>query len=58
MKKTEEERNLEYFEKMKNSITEDLKRWRHIIAIMGSINRWSEWWKNKLIEYNKEINEI
>ena len=48
-RKTEEEKNLEYFDKMKDSIKEDIKRWRDISAIMWSINRYWEWWKSKLL---------
>ena len=48
MKKTKEEIDLEYFEKMKNFILDDIKIWRDISVIMWSINRYSEWWKSKL----------
>ena len=54
MRKTQEEKDLEYFEKMKVSIIDDLKRWRHPSAIMWSINRTTDWWKNKLQWLHKE----
>jgi len=50
MKKTQEEKDLEYLEKMKKCIIEDIERWRDISAILWSINRNSDWWKNKLQE--------
>jgi hypothetical protein len=49
------EKDLAYLNKMYKSIIEDLKRWRDIIAIMWSINRTTEWWKNKLKELEKEF---
>lgn len=39
-----------YFEKMKNVIIEDLKIWRHIYAIMGSIGRESYFFETKIKE--------
>lgn len=46
--KKQEEKDLEYFEKMKDWILKDIKRWRDVFAIMWSINRTNYWWKNKL----------
>ena len=37
MRKTQEEKDLEYFEKMKGFILDDIKRWRDISSIMWSI---------------------
>lgn len=48
MRKTQEEKDLEYFEKMRDSIIRDIENWRNISAIMWSINRRWDWWKNKL----------
>ena len=63
MRKTQEEKDLEYFEKMKKSIIDDIKRWRDICAIMWCICRYSDWRKNKLQliwdEYHpKQIKEL
>ena len=57
MRKTEEEKDLEYFEIMKESIVLDLMNWRHIWAIMWSINRTNDWWRNKISTLKFEIIE-
>lgn len=54
-RKTIEEKDLEYLKKMYRYITEDLKTGRDISSIMWSICRHSDWWRNKLLELQKEF---
>lgn len=54
-RRTQEEIDLVYLERMRDTITRDLEDGRDIFAIMGSINRYSYWWQQKLNDMKKEI---
>ena len=54
-RKTQEEKDVEYFEKMKKSIYKDLEWGRDPHAICWSIGRTSEWWINKITNLRNEV---
>lgn len=54
-RKTQLDRDIEYFERMKSTIYRDLSDWRDISALLGSIARSGDWWVNKLKEVKKEV---
>ena len=54
-RKTQEEKDDEYFERMKDTIMEDIKRWRSPHALAGSIGRYNQTWIDRLTKLRNEI---
>lgn len=54
-RKTQEEKDDEYFEKMKDTIMRDLKNGRHPHALAGSIGRYNQTWIDRLTKIRNDV---